>query len=101
MAIVSQTNKGFSMMEMLLCMIAMSALMVLSLSSIKELDLDHYYFLNNYLKRQSEAIRYTKNVSIGKGIEFNGMGHVNQAKTIDYSNHSIIIHLGNGYVTLK
>lgn len=88
-------------MEMLLCMIIMSSFMVLSLRSVKELDLDHYYFLNDYLKKQSEAIRYKRSVSLGKGVEFNSMGHVNQGRTINYSNHSIIIHLGNGYVTVK
>ena len=89
------------MVEMLICMVIVSAFSLLSISSTKELNLEHYYFLNDYVLAQSKAIKDKEDVSVGKGIYFNSMGHVNQAKTIDFKNHQVIIHLGNGYATKK
>lgn len=99
MDIVWRTKKGFSMLEMLVCMIILSSLLLLSLNNTNYLNVDHYTFLNNYLYGQSCAILNSENVDVDKGIYFNSMGHVNQARTISFSNHSIIIHLGNGYAT--
>lgn len=89
------------MLEMLICMVIISTLMILAISNTNDLNLDHYYFLNEYLLSQSEAILKKTNVFIGKGVSFNNMGHVNQARTIDFKNHQIIVHLGNGYATTK
>lgn len=89
------------MLEMLICIVIISTLMILAISNTNDLNLDHYYFLNEYLLSQSEAILKKTNVSIGKGVSFNNMGHVNQARTIDFKNHQIIVHLGNGYATTK
>lgn len=98
---VLKTKKGFSLLEMLVCMVIISAFMLVSLRNTNRLNLDHYYFLNDYLYKQSEAMITRQGVSIGSGIYFNSMGHVNQARTIDFLNHSIVIHLGNGYATIK
>lgn len=89
------------MLEMLICICLLSTFMLLSLSNANRLNLDYYYFLNEYLLSQSKAIANKENVSIGRGISFNSMGHVNQARTIDFGKHSVIIHLGNGYAKTK
>ena len=101
MDIVLKNKKGFSMLEMLVCICIVSAITILSINSTNNLDVDHYYFINDYLLKQSEAMKNRENVDVGKGIYFNNMGHVNQARTIDIGKHSLIIHLGNGYATKK
>ena len=87
------------MIEMLVCMCIISAFLLVSISNTKNLNLDHYYFLNDYVLTQSEAIKNKEDTNYKKGIYFNSMGHVNQAKTIDFYNHKVIVHLGNGYAT--
>lgn len=94
-----KTKKGFSMLEMLACMCIISAFMLISLANTNKLNLEHYYFLNDYLYCQSKAILNRESVSVGKGLYFNNMGHINQAKTIEFINHNVIVHLGTGYAT--
>ena len=87
------------MLEMLVCMCIVCALMLFSISNTDKLNLDNYYFLNDYLYNQSLAILNKEKISLDYGVSFNEMGHVNQARTIEFENHSVIIHLGNGYAT--
>ena len=101
MVIVYQNNSGFSVLEMLLCICVVSSLMLVSINGTNKLNLEHYYFLNDYLYHQSEAIDNCEEVSAGKGVYFNSMGHVNQARTIEFDNRSIIVHVGNGYAFVK
>lgn len=101
MGIVLKSKKGFSMLEMLACICIISAFMLVSISNTNNLNLDHYYFLNDYLCSQSEAILNKEDVAVGYGLYFNNMGHISQAKTIDFLNHQVVIHLGTGYATIK
>lgn len=101
MVTVSQIKKGFSMLEMLVCLCIISAFMLVSISNTNRLNLDHYYFLNDYELKQSQAILNREETPVGSGIYFNSMGHVNQAKTIEFKNRSVVIHLGNGYASIK
>lgn len=101
MDIVWRTKKGFAMLEMLICMIIVSALLLISIRNNNTLYLDHLYFIDDYLLKQSEAIKSKENVQIGEGLYFNSMGHVNKAKTIHFQNHNVIVHLGNGYVSYE
>ena len=57
--------------------------------------------MNRYLSVQSEAISEKQNRPLEKGVLFYSMGVVNQARTIDFGKHKVIIHLGNGYVTYE
>lgn len=100
MATALKTKKGYSMLEMLVCVLIISTLMLLTLQDTNRLNIDHYSFLNNYLIGQSSAMADRQKVVMDVGIYFNTMGHVNHAKTIDFNNHSIIIHLGSGYATI-
>ena len=101
MGIVTKNKKGFSMLEMLVCICILSAFTLLSTSNFTDLNLDHYYFINNYCLDQSRAMLDKESIDVGKGVYFNAMGHVNQARTIDFGKHQVIIHLGNGYATYK
>lgn len=92
-------KKGYSLLEMLICLTVISCLLLISLRNVHSLDLEHYSFLNEYLIKQSEAILYKNNVDVSGNIYFNSMGHVNMARTVDKGKHKVIIHLGNGYVT--
>lgn len=89
------------MLEMLVCICIISAFTLVSINNTASVNLDHYYFLNDYLLKQSQAILNKQKTNVGRGIYFNNMGHVNQAKTIEINNHSVIVHLGNGYATYE
>lgn len=89
------------MLEMLLSLFVMMALITLTLTNTNNMNLEHYSFLNEYLLTQTEATLDKEDKDIGHGIYFNSMGHVNQAKTIEFDKHDVIVHLGNGYATIK
>ena len=101
MDIVSQTDKGFTMLEMLIGLIIISSFGIITLNRYTYSDNQIYEYINNYLLAQSEALTQRKDVYYDKGIYFNSMGHVNQARTLNFKNHKLIIHLGNGYVTYE
>lgn len=98
---MSANEKGYSMLEMLASLLIISVLMLVSLNKTSNINTEHYYFLNNYLLTQSEAMLNKKSDSVGHGVYFNSMGRVNQARTIDFNRHKVIIHLGNGYATCE
>lgn len=89
------------MIEMLLSMVLVSTMLLLVLGTANQTNVDYYYFLNDYLYKQSKAILNLENIDVESGIYFNNLGHVNKARTIDFKNHQVIIHLGNGYATSK
>lgn len=91
------SKNGFSMLETLLSLIIVLSITIVSISKYKEMNLEQYYFMNDYLLLQSESLKDYCDNDYQQGISFNQMGHVNRAKTIDINNHSIVIHLGNGY----
>lgn len=101
MVIVSQTNSGFSLLEMILVMCIITSLSVVVLSKNNELELEHLYFINDYLYEQSLALSQRESREYEKGIRFNSMGHVNRADTISFNTKAVVVHLGNGYVTIK
>ena len=101
MDIVLKTKKGYSMLEMLICMCILTSMIILCVSNYGELNMDSYYFLNDYLLKQASALANKENSEINNEIYFNSMGHINQARTIEFPNHKIIIHLGTGYATLQ
>lgn len=101
MGTVLKSKKGFSMLEMLACIFIISALMLVSLSNTNSLNLDHYKFLNEYELKQSLSLLNREYVDVSGNVYFNNMGHINQARTIEFDNHRVIIHLGNGYASVE
>ena len=101
MVIVLKTNKGFTLLEMIIVLFILSSFMLLILSNSHSLDLSSYYFMNDYLVNQAEAINSSRRKYLDYGISFNIEGHVNMARTINVGKHSIIIHLGTGYITYE
>lgn len=96
-----KTNKGFTLLEMLLCLFIISTISLLTITKYSDLNLNHYYFMNDYLLNQSKAINEQKKKYLDYGISINKQGHINMAKTININGHNIIIHLGNGYLTYE
>ncbi len=89
------------MLEILAGLCVIAALALISFGSVSKTDLSYYSYLNEYVLKQSEAMRDRKPVNYEKGVSFNSMGHVNQGRTIDFLRHKVIVHLGNGYVSLE
>ena len=89
------------MIEMLLVMMLISAFSLIALKKHSKLDLEAYYYLNDYLYVQAEAMLKRQDRVYDKGVTFNGMGHVNLARTISFGKHEVIVHLGNGYATIE
>lgn len=96
-----KTNKGFSMLEMIICLFIISSISILCLTNFEIINLDYYYYLSDYLYNQSLAILDKQNRYIDYNVRFNSMGHVNKAQTINIGKHYIIIHLGNGYLSYE
>jgi len=94
-------TKGYTLLGMLVSLALLSLLTLFAIHDFGNLDLDHYYYMNDYLYRQSQALSEKKSVSYLKGVSFNSMGHVNIGRTVHFKKHDVIVHLGNGYVTLE
>lgn len=96
------TNKGFTLLEMLLVVMMLSSLALLTLNNFKDLNNDHLLFMNEYFKAQDGALTKREETSLSEhGIFFYKSGRVNQARTLNINNHKVIIHLGNGYLTYE
>ncbi|MBR3227061.1 MAG: prepilin-type N-terminal cleavage/methylation domain-containing protein [Erysipelotrichaceae bacterium] len=95
-------NRGFTLLEMLLGMMLLASLTVLVLGIFKEPDTEHLFFMNTYLERQCEALVNRRAVSLDDHpMSFYPGGRVDQARTVDFGDHKVIIHLGNGYLTYE
>lgn len=86
---------------MLLSLMVICGIGLIALSFNPVLNLDHYYYMNDYLETLAESLIEKETNSFKGGIFFNSMGHVYQGKTIDFGKHKVIVHLGNGYATVK
>ena len=86
---------------MLVCLLLISCITLLSLRSARVSRPEHYYFLNGYMLKQSEAIRERKRLAYDSGIVFSPMGHINMARTIHFEKKTATFNLGSGYVLLR
>ena len=68
MGTVLSTEKGFSLWEMLVCILFLSLMCLVTLRFKGYKAPDHYYFLNEYMLAQSEAIKEKEGSSFEKGI---------------------------------
>ena len=100
MGTVSST-KGFTLLEMLLSLFVITGMLLLNISRHSTLHLDHYYFASDCLYIQSQAMIERSGQYAGNNVNFNSMGHVDLARTIDFGQHKVIVHLGNGYVFVQ
>ena len=86
---------------MLVCLLMISSLMIVGLNKAESPDVSDYYFLNDYLLKQSEAIAGHCAIAFEEGIVFNSMGHINMARTMRFNKRCYTLNLGSGYVLVK
>ena len=94
------------MAELLVVIVIMTFLCLLYLPRYPNVDYSDYDLINDYLLTQSEAMVTKKRVdlvneSVNGEVYFSQNGNVNQARTINGKKHTIVIHLGNGYITYE
>ncbi len=93
------------MAELLVVIVIMTFLCLLYLPRYPSVDNSDYGFIADYLLAQSEAMKEKERVDLSSELDddiyFSENGNVNQAKTIKGKKHTIVIHLGNGYITYE
>jgi len=95
------TKSGFSLLSMLLTLMIVSSCFLVVLKNRNEVNVEQINFMNEYINKQSDSLLNGIENDIDEyDIHFNNKGHVNRAQTIKIGNHSIIIHLGNGYASI-
>jgi len=92
-------DKGFTILETLICLLVISIFCLLSISYYHDIDYDYVYFINDYLQEQSKALTNREKVELDYGLAINDMGHPSRADSIMIGKHKVIVHLGNGYIT--
>lgn len=97
-------QKGYALLEVLLVLFVIFSLSLLTLTNFNDNNLDHLFLANELSRNHLYSIVNKEGRSLyykGELISFNTSGNVNMARTIDFNNHSLIIHLGNGYFCLN
>lgn len=94
-------SKGFTLLETLLCLMVLTIISLLALSVYRTGDYSHYEFVDDYLEQQIESLTLGKRNYLDNGISFNEQGHVNRARTVSFWKRKVIVHLGNGFITIE
>lgn len=106
-------NEGYTLLELMVCMAILSITSILCVPYFFNIQPTRYRFIANYLIKQVECMQ--KNVYDhleeqpgvwhNYPIQFNPLGHVNQAQTvvIENNNHfnEIVIELAGGRLVEK
>jgi len=106
MGMLCMKHDGFTLIECMIALLILSSFTVLIIGNTTSVPVDHYYFMNDYLKTQTSSLvnksdSTLNNSYITKHISFNSSGKVNRADTISFKNHDVIIHLGSGYLSYE
>lgn len=106
-------NDGYTLLELLACMAILSIVFLLCVPYFFNAEPTRYLFITNYLLKQAECMNLNayqsmedmQNVWHNHAIEFNPLGHVNQAQTVTIENHGhfseIVIELAGGRLVEK
>lgn len=96
------TKKGFGILDVLLLLLIVSSITLISLSKYHKPDFEYLYLSNKILKSHTDSlINKQYNYIDNEDIYFNENGNINKAQTINFKNHQIILHLGNGYLVYE
>lgn len=105
MVMLRMNKKGYGMLSLLVLIVVMTSISLITFFNYHEVNLDKYYFINNYLYEQSNSIASKEDIDLnnkeGRPIHFNKDGKVNMAQTIDFNNGRVVIHVGSGYLTYE
>ncbi len=101
------TKKAFTLLEMVVTVYIITIFASISFTSFPKNDYAHYYFMDEYLKLQSEALVNNEARQLESDYDFQKMvpirftadGTVNMAQTLVFDFAKVIIHLGNGNIS--
>lgn len=101
------TKKAFVLLEMVVVVFIIAIFTSISFTSFPKNDYAHYYFMDEYLKAQSEALVNNEARQLESDydfqkvapIRFTADGTVNMAQTLIFDFAKVIIHLGNGSIS--
>jgi len=102
-------KKGYTLLELLIVLVVLAGLFLLTLNREITLNLDQFYLASDILVKESQAILDHERKEIDDyyhqylngDLYVNENGHINRAQTINFDNHKIIVHIGNGYLTYE
>lgn len=103
-------NEGFTLLELVVVLALMSVCTLLVLPFYQPPDFSNYGFANEYLYQQSVCIRegkredfnYVGDAMYSYTIQFNELGNVRQAQTIQFTSGKVIVsQLGGGRIEFK
>ena len=96
----STTRKAYTMADLLVSLVILSALLLCTLPRLQESDTGHYRFLRDYLDAEIESYTEKKAVNVrNSDLHFNKDTNINVGETLHFGKHWVIVHLANGYLT--
>ena len=99
-----QDKRGYTLIELLICIYIISVLGLLFLPTLKPFTFNKERFVIEALLMQSEAMKEMEDRNIWEdGIElrYTSEGHISQAHTFVFENHEITAFLGWGRLCEK
>ena len=96
-------KRGFTLLELLICLAVICSLSLLALSSYRPISFDAEYFVLESLVLQLDAMvqRQSKSNRInGIDIAYNLYGHPSHCNTYHFQRNNVIVHLGWGKISV-
>ena len=97
-------KKGFTLLELLICLTVVSTLSVLALSYYRPVSFDAEQFVLYALSLKTKAMlhRETQTKKIGKiEAEYNLYGHPAYSNTYHFHHNDVIVHIGWGKISVR
>lgn len=106
-------NEGYTLLELMICMAILSSGTLLCVPYFFNASAIRFEFITDYLLKQAECMRLNTYESLEKrqgvwhnrAIQFNPLGHVNQAQTVIIENNGhideIVVELAGGRLVEK
>lgn len=96
------TNKGFTLIDILVVLFIVSSLSLVTISKYSAPDFLYIYLTNDILRDHVNSLVNKRESLVNEyGYYFNENGNINKAQTIHLKNKDIILHLGNGYLVYE
>lgn len=93
-------KKAYTLLDVLIVLFIMASMMLVFTSHFYVIDDSHLHFLNQYFSLQCKSITQREDNYLN-GIHFNKEGHVDKARTLNFGKHTVIVHLGNGFISYE
>ena len=103
-----RNSKGFTMIEVLVCIMIISCLSLIYLSFKPFVFKDHHMFMYDYWYAQIQSMLQSKETALAEDgcyfaypLYFNEKGNVNRAQTITCFDSQLVVELGLGRLVEK